>query len=349
MTSIDIFAEASIRSRRPAILVTRLRYLGDVIISTSLLELLGERYPDVDIYYLTEKPYAAVLENNPHLAGIISVGDGHGDIFSAIRKTRRLGIVAVIDLFYNPKSAWISWLSGAPVRIGGSRKWRKKFYTYNFNVPSGVKSAILHNMYSLKPLGIEPEDRMPRIYIKQEELEDARATIESVAGKRDGFVAVHPGGKWQSKRWKSESFIELVHMIKKELKLDVLIISGPGEENISRDIKDATRGESHLLPVMDIRKVAAVIASCNALVANDGGIMHLSVALKVPTVGIIGPTDPEIWFPYKGKGPYSYVYLNKACSPCDKHFCNDRSCMDDLEPALVLKELKDILYAENAQ
>ncbi len=347
MTLLDIQSESRKRGVKPRILVTRLRYLGDVVISTSLLELLSEIYPEVELYYLTERPYAPVLESNPHLKGVISVGDGLTDIFTVVRKLRGMRITAVIDLFYNPKSAWISWFSGAPVRIGGSRKWRKKFYTYNYSAPAGTKSAILHHVYSLGPLGIEPEERMPRIYLTEEEIWKGRKEVERLTGRSERFIAIHPGGKWQAKRWKRTNFVELIHLIKRELGFDAIILSGPGEEEISRDIHNRTAGESYWLPVSPIRKVASVIASCDALVAADGGVMHLSVALEKPTVGILGPMDPEVWFPYEGRGPYKCVYLNKPCSPCNRHFCDDRSCMDDIAPSRVLESLRSVLDAKN--
>jgi ADP-heptose:LPS heptosyltransferase len=38
----------------------------------------------------------------------------------------------------------------------------------------------------------------------------------------------------------------------------------------------------------------------------------MSVAFGVPTVGLFGPTDPAIWFPYESLGPFRVVH---GCGP----------------------------------
>ena len=44
--------------------------------------------------------------------------------------------------------------------------------------------------------------------------------------------------------------------------------------------------------VLDLRDTAALIGQCAALVSNDSGLMHLAVALGVPTFGVFGLTSP---------------------------------------------------------
>jgi ADP-heptose:LPS heptosyltransferase len=61
------------------------------------------------------------------------------------------------------------------------------------------------------------------------------------------------------------------------------------------------------LPVLDLRALLGVVASASLYVGNDGGIMHCAVALKVPTVAIMGPTEDDVWFPYARWGPYRVV------------------------------------------
>jgi ADP-heptose:LPS heptosyltransferase len=38
----------------------------------------------------------------------------------------------------------------------------------------------------------------------------------------------------------------------------------------------------------------------------------MAVAYRVPSVGLFGPTDPRIWFPYEDLGPYRVV---TGCGP----------------------------------
>ncbi|HSG27879.1 MAG TPA: hypothetical protein VLA34_05315, partial [Candidatus Krumholzibacterium sp.] len=75
---MDLSIEASKRGRGLRILVTRLRFLGDIIISTAAVACLRKRYPEADIYYLAEVPYAEILEENPDIDGIIRLEKSTG-------------------------------------------------------------------------------------------------------------------------------------------------------------------------------------------------------------------------------------------------------------------------------
>lgn len=51
----------------------------------------------------------------------------------------------------------------------------------------------------------------------------------------------------------------------------------------------------------DIRRMGAVMAGMDLVISADCGVMHLSVASKVPTVGLFCVTDSSVYAPY-GKG-----------------------------------------------
>ncbi|MBU1612430.1 MAG: hypothetical protein KKC99_11365, partial [Proteobacteria bacterium] len=56
-----------------SILVCQLKQIGDVVISTAMVELLARRYPEAEIHFLTEARSAPILENNPHLTQVWKV------------------------------------------------------------------------------------------------------------------------------------------------------------------------------------------------------------------------------------------------------------------------------------
>jgi lipopolysaccharide heptosyltransferase II len=326
------------------ILATRLRYLGDVILTTPAISALARRYPRAEIHYLAEAPYAAVLKGNPALTGIIELERGRRGMLRAVMALRRLRFAAAVDFFYNPRSSLLLFLSGIPVRIGGSRRIRRRLYTHVAEPPRRARSAAAHHLAFLAPLDAEAEETLPRVYLSDDEIEAGRAAVASFAGShRRPVIAIHPGGTWPAKRWSVDRFASLAVAMRAELGADVLAVTGPGEEPIVRSVADAAERSVRPLPVMPVRRVAGVLAACDAIVANDGGVMHLAVALGRPTVAVFGPTDPEIWFPYEGKGPYAIVTHASPCAPCHKHICNDEQCLKSIRPAEVLTRLREVL------
>jgi len=327
------------------ILVTRLRYLGDVILTTPALAALAKRYPAAEIHYLAEAPYVSVLEGNPHLSGVIPLRPGVRGSLEAVSAMRRLRFSAAIDLFYNPRSAALLFLSGIPVRVGGSRRIRRRLYTHVANAPPGTRSAAAHHVAFLRAVGVEDGEGLPRVYLAAAEIEGGRAEIDrALSGVAKGrVVAFHPGGTWPAKRWPPEGFGRLAALLRAKLGASVVALAGPGEEGIARSAAAASDGALTPLPPMSVRRAASVLAASDAVVANDGGIMHLAVALGRPTVAVFGPTETDIWFPYEGKGPFAVMTHTPPCAPCHKHYCDSGECLKSIEPEEVLGKLGEVL------
>ena len=178
--------------------------------------------------------------------------------------------------------------------------------------------------------------------MKSEELRVGRELLARITGREEGVVALHPGGTWPSKRWPPGAFAELARLIRSRTGMEILVVMGPSEERIARDVASGAGEGVHILPLQPIRKLAAVLRSCEAVISNDGGVMHLAVALQRPTVGVFGPTEPDIWFPYGSMGPYSVVTSGEDCAPCHLHRCDDMRCLEDLEPEMVYAEFERI-------
>jgi heptosyltransferase-3 len=337
---VDLDAEARRSGRRLRILVTRLRYLGDVIMTTPVMAALKSRYPGAEIDYLVEERYAAILLNNPHIDDIIPAKRG---FIETLRMLRRREFTAALDLFYNPRSAWLLYLAGIPIRVGGSRRWRRRLFTHTFSVPASLRSAVSHHLYPLGIFDVHWEGSMPRVYLAEEELNEAASILERTVGSRSSIIAMHPGGTWPAKRWGVSSFAALARMIRERLGSDLVLVAGPGEREIAEAVRNEAGDGAHVLPSMPVRQIASIIGCCDAVVANDGGIMHLSVALTRPTVGVFGPTEPDIWFPYTDGGPYAVATVGEDCAPCYRHACEDTKCLERLTPDSVYEKLESVL------
>ena len=47
-----------------------------------------------------------------------------------------------------------------------------------------------------------------------------------------------------------------------------------------------------------LTNTAAYLKCCNLFIGNDSGMMHLAVASKIPTIGLFGPTNDNIYSPF---------------------------------------------------
>lgn len=341
--------------RGDRVLVTRLDFLGDVVLSLPLVDAIAAAHPGVEIDYLTRRPAADLIAPEPRFARVFALARGGGlaDSLRLILALRRRRYRAVIDLYSNPRSAWLSWFSGAPVRIGGDRRGRRHLYTHPMRV-TGARAASAHHLCYAEPLGIDGAAGRPTLTLSAEETARARETLResglegtSASGP---VVGIHPGGKWSVKRWPGDRFAGLVRLLREELGARVVVFSGPGEEHHTEAVRREV-GDAAVYPgVLPVREVAAAIAVLDAMVACDGGIMHVSVAAGTPTVGIFGSAEPEVWFPYASLGPYRAAYLPMECRPCHRHECplGHTDCLNRLTARHVFDDVKRVLSRAGA-
>jgi heptosyltransferase-2 len=234
----------------------------------------------------------------------------------------------VIDLYGNPRSALLAVWTGAKVRVGPARRGRRHLYTHQIPPAEGSLSAIAHHLRSLTALGLTPEVRAPRITLTEREREEGRARLEVVLPGGSPRVGIHPGNRWPAKRWPEERFAALTGSIPR-LGARAVVLAGPGEESLARRVASGGKGEE--VPViggLPLRAAWGVIAALDALVTVDGSPLHAGPAVQVPTVGILGPTEPEIWFPYRSSDGHQLLCREIWCRPCHRHECARMDCLD---------------------
>ena len=129
------------------ILLIQLRQIGDVLLTSPLAKILKELYPKSYIAFLAEKPSYDVLSGNPCIDEVIVLDKIKGDFYStieSIQKVRSKNFDLVIDTFGNPRSALITFLSGAKYRMGFDYRGRKPSQNANklAPAPTSLSSAL---------------------------------------------------------------------------------------------------------------------------------------------------------------------------------------------------------------
>jgi heptosyltransferase-1 len=210
-----------------------------------------------------------------------------------------------IDLFSNPRSAILVALSGARNRVGSARGVRSRVYQHRRPRPEGDRSAIRHHLDKLVPLlGELPPVRPTSLGI------DPDQVSHGVGPEPGSFTLVHPGSTWPEKAWPEERWPELIRGLDSSKFGSVAVISPPGDRGVGERV--ASEAGVPLLPELSIPALSAVVAGARCYVGNDGGVLHMSVAHGIPTVGLFGPTEPDIWFPYADFGPFRVIHQNDA-------------------------------------
>lgn len=328
-----------------------------MVLTTPLIRALREEFPEASLAYLAEKEAASLLIGNPYLNDIFAFDFHHPlrEQFRLFREIRKKKFDLVIDLYGNPRSAQLTFFSGASIRVGGDFRVRGRLYTVRVRDDGKPKSAIaFHNQY-LRALGIDRKISPTKIYLTEDDRQNAEAVLRQYHVLRERpLIALHPGATWPAKRWAGERFARLAHEIKEKLNAEIVISCGPGEDDVVEIATEHARDNVHVLPVMPIRGLAAVLSLCDVLVSNDCAPMHIGVAVGTPTVGIFGPGEENIWFPYDTSDGHVALRKNVPCHPCHLDFCNRTGdgymeCMKLLDVEEVFQAVAERLSWKNTK
>ena len=333
------------------ILVIKLRATGDVVLATPVIENLKRRYPRARLSFLTEEASADVLRWHPMLdelivlplrrwgsQGILGTWREQARFYRNLRRKR---FDLAIDLFGNPRSALLTWLSGA-AESGGFRlpAAPPRLHHGGHALQSRPQHEVLFHLEALEALDIPVAADRPRVAIPGTADRKAGEWLrEHVTGAR-AVIALNPGGGWAIKRWPPEFFGRLADALIDEYGVAALILWGPGEEELVARVTGAMRNRPLVLPVATLAELGAFLKRCGLLVSNDSAPMHMAAAMNVPTVGIFGPTDPRAQGPW-GDGHGVVRKESVDCLGCNRIKCPiGNICMTTLEPGELLEQIR---------
>ena len=159
------------------------------------------------------------------------------------------------------------------------------------------------------------------------------------------------GGDWH-KRYPSGLVTELIRSC--GLEYSPVLLYGPSEANEYSTYLDewhlARSGRMHAF-TGSLSNAIHILRACSGAVGNDCGLMHIAVALGLPTLSLFGPSEPAAWFPYRNAATHRFLVANASCRPCyghERELCNDNHCMAEFSPAQIWAEFARLRLASNA-
>ncbi len=330
------------------ILLIKLRGIGDVILSTIVLENLKRNFPNASIDFLTEKPSEQLLDlmdeiDNVHL---FSEKNLVGKL-KLIYKIRKEKYDLIFDFYANPFTAQIVFLSGAKYRAGFPYRGRK--YAYNLFGPEerGIIHAADLHLEFLKELGLSVTSSNLKLDLDNESNSFAQQFFNDSFSQKDFVIGISPSGGWQSKKCDPIKFAEIADAAAQKYNAKIIIVWGPDDEKETDEIIQLMKAHVVKAPPTNIKQMASLISLCKLLIANDSGPMHISTAIGTPTLSLHGPTDPKLQGPYGSK----HEWINKSdlhCIICNKLECPyNHECFLELDVDDVLLKVDRLIENNN--
>ena len=314
------------------ILIIKLRYIGDVLLATPTVRAIKAARPDVRVTMMVNRGTEDVLSGNPDLDEVIVLDKGSlTEQSRLVAGLRRRRFDLVIDLTDGDRSAFLSWTSGAPVRIGfnDEDRWRGHYYTQVIQSEPGVRHRIDRDLEALKPLSIQASSKDPQLWLTPEEENSADRLLDQlgVHGSQS-MVILQPGARYWFKAWPLERYAELADRLTSQHGCRVLIGGSDQDIEPAQQIRQMAKSSPiNAAGRTTIKQFAAIVKKSALFVGSDSGAMHIASAVGTPVVALFGPSNPREWGP-RG-GAVEVLYKELDCRSCFHPTCirGEENCM----------------------
>ncbi len=265
------------------ILAIRNDRFGEFLLNIPALRALKESFPQAK---LTLAVNSVVYE----LAKAVEFVD-QVVLWDEVRKDLRKHKFDLCVVLNPAKEAhWAVFRAGIPLRVGYDRKWGF-LLTHKLKDTKhlGDRHEVDCNLELVALIGAHTQDKSFSVKVDE-------SYFPEFAGKK--IVAIHPFTSDPVKQWPPERFKELAQRIKKELKLEVVMVGLSLNPLNMENIIDMTNKTS--LP-----ELAALLKRCSLLISADSGPVHLAAAVGTPVIALFRNDLPgktaRRWGPW-GKG-----------------------------------------------
>lgn len=332
-------------------------WIGDVAMATPTLRALRKQFADAELIGI-QRPYVAdVLAGTRWLDRTLAYDPRSRDPaqrgMSLVRELRRADLDLAILLTNSLRTGLLAWAGGARERIGYVRGWRgpllsRKLYPPRCQrrlLPTPAVDYFLELAYAA---GCPREPKHLELATTAADRQQADRVWSRLRLPPAGeVVALNSGGAFgAAKLWPGESFARLARRIAVELDRRVLVVCGPSERAIARQIV-ADAGHPGVQSLADEQLSIGLTKECvrrsRLLVTTDSGPRHFAAAFDVPAITLFGPTHiawSENYHPLA-----IHLQLKLDCGPCQRRICplGHHACMRNLSPEQVFRAVAEQL------
>lgn len=355
-------------STRPAhVLVVRPDRLGDVILSTPVLEVIKKRYPRAKLTFLVRETVAPVLR------GLSSVNEvmvydpdgrhrGFKGFWNLVADLKKNRFQFAITLQSHWRIAAATYFAGITYRIGPVSKVHSYLF-YNLGIRQRRSQVEMHeadyNLELLKKIGIHVSTRTvpTQVHLSNEQVSLAKEWLENRGWRVDGgsTIVIHPGMGGSALNWPETHYCELARGLVQE-GFQVVVTGGPTEralldqveKSISPFLGDAPgrliffrNTDGHTVDFL-----AGIYSCARLVVAPSTGPLHLAVALHIPVVTFFPPIRVQSvirWGPYLADDSRASILVPEVY--CGQDFkclgtpCHYYPCMKSLTVKQAMEQV----------
>ena len=291
-------------------LIIRFSSIGDIVLTTPVIRCLRKKYPGAEIYFLTKKRFAGIVESNPYINQVFSLKN---DIKETIDSLEEEKFDYVIDLHNNLRTFRIrKALKGVPFYSFNKLNTRKWIYT-NFKINlMPAKHIVDRYLKTVEKLGVVNDGLGLDYFIPEK---DKVKDSDIPFSHSQGYLAIVIGAAHFTKKLPVDKLKKLCE----EIKYPIILLGGNEDFYHGLDISQVDPVKIYnACGKFSLNESADIIRKSNMVISHDTGLMHIAAAFKKNILSVWGNTVPSFgMYPYNTS--YEVFQVNKLwCRPCSK-------------------------------
>ena len=296
-------------------LIIRFSSIGDIVLTTPAIRCLRKKFPDAEIHFLTKQVFKGIVEHNPYIDKIHTLGDSFELMLHEL-KTEEYD--HIIDLHHNLRTLRIKrFLKNVKAASFNKLNVEKFIYT-NLKINTLPKKHIVDRyLGTVASLGVEDDGLGLDYFIPAPDVVNNK---DIPVSHLHGYIAIAIGAALATKKMPLHKLKELCAAI------DHPIILLGGKEDHADAATIASVDDIKIYNAcgkFSLNESADLVRRSKMLITHDTGLMHIAAALQKPIISVWGNTVPAFgMYPYYGRNSkqhFDIVEVNKLwCRPCSK-------------------------------
>ena len=354
-----------------SILIVNTRLIGDVLLTTPLIDIFTTVFPGVTIDFLVNRGTGEFLEKDPRVSRVIysdkwkkaASGPASSYLFSLFRK-------------YDLAITMNTGDRGAIAVLLGSRRYRVGYYDTTKPLSCFIRRLLyshpvqfneaLHVVLCCRQIAeaLDLPSRQLRVAIHWDDADRQQVSSLFVHDRPRPYMVIHPFARWRYKYWDIARFCEVSDRLAETHGLRPVWTSSPDKEEITLLIAAAERCRVRPLLIpgsLTLNQMACLLQGAALYVGLDTAITHIAASLGIPMVALYGPTELWRWHPWNNQN-VSYESFNPGYrgrirsgkmvtlqAGCEHQFCIRPHCYGAVENPCMMAISADEVFREADQ
>jgi heptosyltransferase-2 len=283
------------------IAIIKLGALGDIVRTLPLLKGIKDKFPVSKIIWITKKESQEILEGHNLIDRIILPNSqDHNAIlnetFDALYNFDVDLEATEIAKKINAKEKFgFSCSEGFPCTFNSGAEY---YLNTMFDDELKKKNKRTYQQMMFDAANLKYSKQSGELFLSDQDKRYAQDFFNANKIPQKRLIGIHMGAssRWPSKAWHEENiqdFIQKAH----QKGYTILLFGGPNEiEKQKILIEKLVKQDIHVFrnnPFNSIKQFSSLVNLCDFIVSADSLALHISLALKKPTIGLFFCTPPE--------------------------------------------------------